>query len=110
MSKNEEYLSYTIPQLLRQRVKTMGERVALREKDFGIWRTITWKRYYEYVGKTAMGLKSVGLGRGDKIALITDNIPEMLFIAIGSHSLGAISAGLYQTSLPHEIAGILNYL
>lgn len=110
MSQREEYLKYTIPQLLRLRTKTMGDKVALREKDFGIWRAISWKKYYELVGKTAMGMRALGFEKGDKVALITDNIPEMLFIAIGSHALGGVSAGLYQTSLPHEIAGILNYL
>jgi long-chain acyl-CoA synthetase len=52
----------------------------------------------------------LGLSRGDRLVLITDNIPEMLFISIGAHALGAMSAGIYQTSLPDEIAGILNYM
>lgn len=110
MSNREDLLQYTIPQLLRHRVKTMGDKVALREKDFGIWRPITWREYYDFVGRTAMGLHALGFGRDQKLAIITDNIPEMLFIAIGAHALGGISAGIYQTSLPHEIAAIINYL
>ena len=58
MSERDELLQYTIPQLLRYRVQKMGDRVALREKDFGIWRSLTWKQYYDYVGKTALGLES----------------------------------------------------
>jgi long-chain acyl-CoA synthetase len=110
MNKNDELLEYSIPQLLRWRVKTSPKRPALREKDFGIWNTYTWEDYYDHVRKTALGLKSLGLGKGDTIAVISDNIPELLFAAIGGHAIGAISAGIYQTSMPAEISQILNYL
>jgi long-chain acyl-CoA synthetase len=110
MTSPESLLEYTIPQLLRWRVDQMGDGVALREKEFGIWRPLTWKRYYELVRKAALGLDRFGLDKGQTIALITDNIPEMLIVAIGAQSIQAVSAGLYQSSLPHEIAGILNYI
>jgi len=103
-------LDYTIPQLLRWRVDKTGDRVALREKEFGVWHSITWNQYYAQVRKAALGLERLGLQRGQTIALVTDNIPEMLIVAIGAQSLGAISAGIYQSSLPHEIADILNYI
>ncbi len=110
MNKNDKLLKYSIPQLLRWRVKNSPKRPALKEKDFGIWNTYTWEDYYDYVRKTSLGLKAIGLGKGDTIAIISDNIPELLFVAIGGHSIGCISAGIYQTSMPHEIAQILGYL
>jgi len=91
MNKNDELLEYSIPQLLRWRVKNSPKRPALKEKDFGIWNTYTWEDYYDYVKKTALGLKAIGLGKGDTIAIISDNIPEVLFAAIGGHCLGAQS-------------------
>lgn len=110
MNENLKLLEYSIPQLLRWRVSQTPDRPALREKDYGIWNTYTWNDYYDHVRKTGLGLKTVGLGKDDTIAIISDNIPELLFIAIGAHSIGAISAGIYQTSMPHEIAQILQYL
>jgi long-chain acyl-CoA synthetase len=110
MSKNDHLLEFTIPQLLRWRVDKTPERPALREKDFGIWNTYSWQDYYDHVKNTAMGLKAIGLEKGDTIAIISDNIPELLFTAIGAHSIGALSAGIYQTSMPPEIAQILQYL
>jgi long-chain acyl-CoA synthetase len=110
MKDNSELIKFTIPQLLRWRVKETGTKVALREKDFGYWNNYTWNDYYEYVRKIALGLEKVGVKRGDKIALIGDNIPEMLFMAIGAQSLGAVSAGIYQTTLPDEIADLINYM
>ncbi|SMD04153.1 long-chain acyl-CoA synthetase [Desulfocicer vacuolatum DSM 3385] len=110
MENTDELLKYSIPQLLRWRVNISGDKVALREKDFGIWNYYTWNDYYDHVRKTGLGLKSLGISKGDTVAIISDNIPELLFMAIGAHSLGAISAGVYQTSMPDEIAHILKYL
>ncbi len=110
MADRDDLVKYTIPQLLRWRVKTSGDKVALREKDFGCWNCITWNEYYGLIRKTAFGLNKIGLQKEDKIALITDNIPEMLIVSIGAQALGAISVGIYQTSLPDEIQAVLNYL
>jgi len=110
MEDKSELLNYTIPQLLRWRVNKTGDKVALREKDFGYWNNYTWQDFYDHVRKIALGLEKVGVKKGDKLALIGDNIPEMLFMAIGAQSIGAISAGIYQKTLPDEIADLINYM
>ncbi len=110
MDERSHLLQYSIPQLLRWRVKETGEKVALREKDFGCWNSITWNEYYDAVRKTGLGLRKIGFDKEDKIAIISDNIPEALYMAIGAQAVGGISAAIYQTSLPEEISGILNYL
>ncbi len=110
MTDRDSLVKYTIPQLLRWRVLNSGDNVALREKDFGVWNTLTWRQLYELVRKTAMGLEKIGLQKDDKFALITDNIPEMLVVSIAAQSIGAVSVGIYQTTLPDEVADILEYL
>ncbi|MGM0788289.1 MAG: AMP-binding protein, partial [Thermodesulfobacteriota bacterium] len=109
--ENRDYLlEYSIPQLLRWRVNTSGKATALREKDFGRWIPYSWDDYYDYTRRAGLGLKELGFGKDDKIAIICDNIPEVLFVAIGAQALGGISVGIYQTSLPDEIAGIIDQL
>jgi long-chain acyl-CoA synthetase len=110
MTDRDSLVKYTIPQLLRWRVLNSGDNVALREKDFGVWNTLTWRQLYDLVRKTAMGLEKIGLQKDDKFALITDNIPEMLVVSIAAQSIGAVSVGIYQTTLPDEVADILEYL
>ncbi len=110
MEHTEDLFKFTIPQLLRWRVQHSADRIALREKDFGCWNNYTWNDYYQYVRLSALGLEKIGLKPGDKLALITDNIPEMLFFSIGAQAIGAVSLGLYQTSLPNEIADILDFM
>ena len=95
---------------MRWRVKATGNKVALREKDFGYWNSYTWNQYYDFVRKAGLGLRKIGFKKGDKLAIISDNIPETLYMAIGAQAVGGISAAIYQTSLPDEIEGILNYL
>jgi len=110
MEDRNQLCENTIPQLLRWRVRHSADKVALREKDFGYWKNYTWAQYYELVRKTAMGLRKIGFKKGDTLALISDNIPEVLITAIGAQALGGISAGIYQSSLPDEIAAILDYM
>ncbi len=110
MENKDHLVQYTIPQLLRWRVKATGDKVALREKDFGCWNSYTWNQYYDLVRKTGLGLKKIGFKKEDKIAIISDNIPETLYVAIGAQAVGGISAAIYQTSLPDEIGDILDYL
>jgi long-chain acyl-CoA synthetase len=110
MQNTDHLLQFTIPQLLRWRVETSPDKTALREKDFGRWISYSWAQYYDYTRKTALGLRQLGFSREDKIAIVSDNIPEVLYVAIGAQSLGGISAGIYQTSLPDEIGQIINAL
>lgn len=110
MEHKNNLLRYTIPQLLRWRVEQTADKVALREKELGCWNPYTWSQYYDYVRKTGLGLKEIGFVQGEKIAIISDNIPEALFLAIGAQAVGGLSVAIYQTSLPNEIEGILNYL
>ena len=110
MGKQDHLIQFTIPQLLRWRVESSGTKVALREKDLGCWNSYTWDQYYEFVRNAGLGLKKIGFGKDDKIAIISDNIPETLYMAIGAQAVGGISAAIYQTSLPDEIGGILQYL
>jgi len=110
MEERSHLLEHTIPQLLRWRVNETGYKVALREKDFGCWNSYTWNQYYDSVRKTGLGLKKIGFDKDDTVAIISDNIPETLYVAIGSQAVGGLSSAIYQTSLPEEIGDILNYL
>jgi long-chain acyl-CoA synthetase len=110
MENRDQLAELSIPQLLRWRVSETADKVALREKDFGCWNSYTWVQYYDFVRKTGLGLQKIGLEKEQKVAIISDNIPETLYVAIGAQAVGGISVAIYQTSLPDEIGGILEYL
>jgi long-chain acyl-CoA synthetase len=99
----------TYPKLLRLNALEHGEEIALREKDFGLWKVFTWNDFQRRVHDFALGLFELGLGRGDIIGIIGDNRPDWVAAEIASHAIGAMSLGLYRDVLDEEAAYLLNY-
>ena len=99
-----------LPVLLQRNAIRYGDRkVALREKEFGIWQSVTWRQYFEHVKNFALGLRSLGFGKNDKLAIIGDNRPEWLYAELAAQSLGGIPLGIYQDSILTEVAYIINH-
>ena len=93
---DEETLSsldqYTFPQILLRQAERLGsDKIAIREKAYGIWQTYDWREYFRYTKFVALGLISLGLKRGENVGLILDNHPEWLFSELGIQSLGAVT-------------------
>jgi long-chain acyl-CoA synthetase len=99
----------TYPKLLRLNAREHGEEIALREKDFGLWKVFTWNDYHRRVHDFALGLVELGLGRGEVIGIIGDNRPDWVAAEIASHAIGGMSLGLYRDVLDEEAAYLLNY-
>ena len=99
----------TYPKLLRLNAREHGGDIALREKDFGLWRLFTWNDYQTRVRDFALGLVELGLARGDVIGIIGDNRPDWVAAEIASHAIGAMSLGLYRDVLDEEAAYLLAY-
>ena len=99
----------TFPKRLVDNAERFGDRVAFREKEFGIWHEITWRQYLDHVRACALGLAALGLQRGDIIMIIGDNRPEQFYIAMGAQAIGAISCGMYQDSLAEQLAELINF-
>ena len=93
----------TFPRLLIENARRLGNRVALREKDFGIWQTVTWRQFADHVRAFAMGLRALGVERGDKVAIIGDNRPEWLYAELAAQAIGGASIGIYQDSVAEEV-------
>ena len=100
----------TIPKLwLQSARKYWDKKVAMREKEFGIWIPITWKQYYENVKHIALGMVALGLERGDKIAMIGDNRPEALWAEMAAMCVGGVGIWLFQDSLIDEVQYIVDH-
>jgi long-chain acyl-CoA synthetase len=99
----------TFPRLLARNALTLGDRVALREKEFGIWQSFTWREYLEHVRDFSLGLVALGVGPGDKVAIIGDNRPEWVFAEIAAQAAGAASVGIYQDSNLSEVAFVIDH-
>ena len=100
----------SLPSLLIANRKKFGHtKVALREKEYGIWQEYTWEDYYEHVRNFALGLHCLGFKQGDKLAIIGDNRPEWVWAELAAQSLGGIPLGIYQDSILTEVVYIIDH-
>ena len=102
-------MTETFPRLVRENARTRAEHVAIREKDYGIWQSYTWREYFEQGRLIALGLASLGFRRGDKVAIIGDNRPELYWAVLATQALGGVPVPLYQDGIEKEIAYILDH-
>jgi len=98
----------TVPKLFLDRVHRLGDRIALRDKDFGIWQAYRWSDYGDYAKWCGLALRALGLRAGDRVAITAEVCPQWLFTDLGAMSMGAISFGIYTTDAPKQIEFIMN--
>ena len=100
----------TIPKLFYMQAKRYGrQRVAMREKEYGIWRPITWQQYLDNVKHIALGLIKLGLNKGDKVSMIGDNRPEGLWAEMAALCAGGVGVWLFQDCLIEEVRYIIDH-
>ena len=100
---------YTFPQILSRQAERLGsEKIAIREKAYGIWQTYDWRAYLRYTKRVALGLISLGLKRKENVGLILDNHPEWLFSELGAQSMGAVTVNLFTSAVAKELLYGLN--
>src|SRR5450759_329862 len=100
----------TFPKLLIEKANRYGsKKIALREKDLGIWQSFTWQDYLEKVKYFSLGMISLGFEPGDKISVIGDNKPEWIIAELAAQCAGGLGTGIYQDSILKEVAYIINH-
>jgi long-chain acyl-CoA synthetase len=99
----------TFPKLALQNARRLSGRVAIREKDLGIWQSYTWSQYVEQARLIALGLASLGFTRGDKTAVVGDNRPALYWAMLATQALGGIPVPLYQDSIEKEMEYIVDH-
>ncbi|MBT7076279.1 MAG: AMP-binding protein, partial [Pelagibacterales bacterium] len=99
----------TFPKILKNNAEIFKGRPSIREKEYGIWQTTTWDAFYNSALLLAEGFYDSGLRRGDKIAIIGDNRPNLYLSIASAQILGAIPVPCYQDSVASEIEYILEH-
>ncbi|MDO8790143.1 MAG: AMP-binding protein [Sulfuritalea sp.] len=99
----------TLPQMLREQARLQPERIAVRQKDFGIWNPITWDSYYRRARHFGLGLSALGLAPDEHVGIISENRLEWVLAQMGIGLAGAITVGVYSTSPTPEVAYVLGH-
>lgn len=98
----------TLPALVRERALAGPESVAMREKRYGIWREITWGRYWDEVLLAAHGLLALDLDAGDRVSIHSEDRPEWLILDMATMAVRGITVGLYPTNPAAEVQYLLS--
>ena len=96
-----------LPDLLFNRVKESGDNEALSIKVDGLWRSRTWRQVDSSVRDLARGVAD-WVEPGDKVCILAENRPEWWYADLATLCLGGVTAPIYPTNPPKDIAYILN--
>jgi long-chain acyl-CoA synthetase len=97
----------TLPQRLRFWARTWPDRVAFRQKDFGIWQPYTWADYDRLARHFGLGMTQLGLPRGGHVAIVSENRKEWVIAQLGLGMVGGVTVGVYPTSPAEEVEFLL---
>lgn len=110
MEHNEKYTPDTLPKYFLERVAQYGDRkVAVRQKDFGIWQEYTWQDAYENVRNFALGLVALGLKRGERVSIVGDNDRQYLWADLAIMAAGGVTVGIFTDAAPNEMEYVIGH-
>jgi long-chain acyl-CoA synthetase len=98
----------TFVQLLQEHARQRPDAPALREKEYGIWQTLTWSALAELVRRLAVGMAEAGVERGQHVVIVGENRPRLNASMLAAQTLGAIPVPLYQDAVAAEFVYPLN--
>jgi long-chain acyl-CoA synthetase len=89
-------------------VAARGNKPAMREKKYGVWRAITWNEWLQWSREVAYALHALGFRPGDVASVLANTIPEWSFADLGILCAGGVSSGIYPTDSVKQVAYLIN--
>ena len=98
----------TLCKLWSTRCRNLGQRTAHREKEYGIWKSFSWDQFYDRARQIGLGLRRLGLQRGEVVSILAEDSKEWIYADIGIQSVGGIASGVYTTDSARQLAYLVN--
>ncbi len=102
-------LYQNIASMFLTQANRFGERTALLVKKNGCYHSISWSEFRRNVERVGLALQKLGVRKGDRVALLSENRPEWAFVDLGALGIGAVTVPIYATSSAKEIEYVLNH-
>jgi len=99
----------TINQVFKDRVQKYGSRIALEKKLNGKWDSVSWEDYYKRAAYVGLALKDMGLQKGDRVSLLSENRLEWLYADMGVLGAGGCIVPIYPTLIDEEVEYIVSH-
>jgi len=93
----------TLPAMFFNAVRMRGERIALRQKELGIWRSVGWSEFGRIVREVGHGLAALGVEPGEVVSVLANTRREWLYADLGALAAGCVCSGIYPTDSPAQV-------
>jgi long-chain acyl-CoA synthetase len=93
----------TVPKMFWHGVVTRKDEVILRQKEFGLWQSITWGQFGAIAREIGMGLVALGFAPGECASVLSNTNREWLYADFGILGAGGVSNGIYPTDAPVQV-------
>jgi long-chain acyl-CoA synthetase len=97
----------TVASLARDWARRAPKQVAMRDKDFGIWRGFDWATTWNLVEEAAHGLLALGVEPGDRVSIHSEDRPEWIILDLAAVAVRGITVGFYPTNPSAEVEYLL---
>jgi long-chain acyl-CoA synthetase len=87
----------SLPSMFFDRAARLGDKPFLWAKRDGRYRSVNWAQAARDVRRLALGLRSLGIARGDRVGLVSENRPEWIIADLAIMTAGAITVPTYVT-------------
>ncbi len=101
--------SKTIADIVLLAGRRHADRPALRHKSGDRWVDVSYGELAEVVKEVALGLADFGIGRGDRVSILSNTRPEWTYANFGILAAGAASVSIYHTNSPEECRYVLGH-
>ena len=109
--KKYDYESYgyrSLPQIISDHAGEIPDRIAIRQKRYGVWNEITWPDLNVLMRQLAAAMIDLDIKQGSKIGILSENRSEWVITQFAAMSAGATVVGMYPTSPANEIEHLVN--
>ncbi|WP_028326075.1 AMP-dependent synthetase/ligase [Desulfatirhabdium butyrativorans] len=97
----------TINEVFRNRCERYKDRLAVEKKRGGVWHGATWRQYYERASAVGLAFRDMGIVKGDRIAILSENRLEWLYTDMGTLGIGAVLVPVYPTLTAEDVHHLL---
>ena len=100
----------TLPKQFMDKVGSYGDKkIAVRQKELGIWKEFTWEESHHQVRDLSLGLIALGLQPGDRVCMVGDNDRQHLWADLATMSAGGTIVGIFTDAIPSEMEYVITH-
>ena len=98
----------TIATMFQNAVQQRGDRVEIKKKDFGIWKSVSWRELGQISQEIGMGLAALGFEPGERASILANTVKEWMFTDLAVLGAAGVVNGIYPTDSASQCEYLIN--